>query len=67
MNMSYKEFRAFANEHYCEGGDVIIEYWDERDYNDYTRNFGPMTKAKAWEIFNVYKEQELAAEHFGNW
>ena len=54
--LTYEELIAFAKEHYTEGGDAIYECWEEYQYNDYVKEFGPITKEVALEMFNFHLE-----------
>lgn len=52
--LTYAEFMALAQENYCKGGDCVVECWDEVEFNDYVKEFGPITKEKAYSIFRLY-------------
>lgn len=54
--MSYKELQEMAMEHYNNGGDVVVECWDVREFNNYVAQFGRITKAIALDLFKFYKE-----------
>lgn len=54
--LTYQEFQAFALQHYNEGGDRSYECCDETWFSDYVRQFGPMTKRKALQMFRIDKE-----------
>lgn len=49
--MTYKELMDYAKQHYCKGGDSVLECWDERYFNDYVEQFGEITKRTALAIF----------------
>ena len=51
--MTYKELKAFALEHYNEGGDGVYECWDERTFNEYVAEFGEITEEKAMAMLEV--------------
>ncbi len=57
--LSFNEVMQYAGSNYYNGGDVISEHWDERTYNDYVKQFGPVTKRKLDKLFQQHK-QELA-------
>ena len=59
--LSYEELIKFAKQMYNEGGDSVYECWDRVTYTAYIKEFGPITKSVALDIFRVYKGQE--AEH----
>lgn len=54
-NLSFDEFMALANENYSNGGDSIVECWDERTFNEYVSMFGPVTKGKAMKMFKLHR------------
>lgn len=49
--LSYEELMEYARKHYNKGGDGVFECWDERTYNEYVAEFGPITKRKALGMF----------------
>ena len=51
MKLTYDELMKLALENYSKGGDGIYECWDEQTYNDYVKEFGPITKTKARQMF----------------
>lgn len=61
--LSYEEFIALAREHYSRGGDVAVECWDKRVFDDYVEMFGPVTKTKALRMFRSWRAEaeEMAA------
>ena len=56
--LTYMEFQELGKKNYNKGGDVIVECWDEKDFADYVKEFGPVTKAKALRMIAVYKDRE---------
>ena len=46
--LTWKQFRALAMKHYNNGGDAVIECWNESDYDE----VGHMTEAEALEMFS---------------
>lgn len=54
--MTYEELMSFAKDHYNEGGDATFECCDRRWFDDYVKQFGPMTKRKALEMFAIDKQ-----------
>ncbi len=60
--LSYEEVIALARENYNNGGDIVFECWDEKFYNDYVKEFGPISKEKLLSVFSTHKSVELEAE-----
>lgn len=52
--LSYDELMALANLMYNQGGDSVYECWDEKDFDEYVKECGPITVQKALEIFGLY-------------
>ena len=65
--ITYEEFQKLGRKHYNEGGDAIVECWDQKSFNNYCEEFGPMTEAKALDIIGLYDEDEQEAEAFRKW
>lgn len=62
--LTYAELIALAKKHYNEGGDGIVECWSERDYDEYVKEFGPVTLGIAFSIMELHDEDikaEIAA------
>lgn len=55
--LTYGAFMALAQKNYCKGGDCVYECWDEDAFNDYVKEFGPITEEKAYGIFRLYASQ----------
>ncbi len=51
--MTYGELMDYAKAHYAKGGDSIYECWDERTFDEYVREFGPITKRRALDMFRL--------------
>ena len=51
VSLTYTEFIEYAKKYYEKGGDGYVECWDEREFNEYVANFGPITKRKAQKMF----------------
>lgn len=51
--LTWAEFYDFALKNYANGGDVIVECWDENEFNEYVETFGPITYEIAKSIFNL--------------
>ena len=52
--LTYDELIEYAKKHYNKGGDSVYECWDERTYNEYVKEFGPITKRVALDMFKLY-------------
>ena len=52
--LTFDEFQAFAMKHYNSGGDSVVECWDEQAFDEYVKEFGPITKKDALSIFHMY-------------
>lgn len=57
--LSFEEFIALAMKHYNKGGDGYVECWDERTFNDYIADCGPITKSLALEMFRFSYDVDL--------
>ena len=53
--MTYNELQDFALAHYNQGGDVVVECWEESDFNEYIADFGKMTHEAALALFKMYE------------
>ena len=53
--LTYQELMDLAKQHYNEGGDATYECCDEKWFNDYVEQFGPMTKKIALNMFKIDK------------
>ena len=49
--LTYEELMEYALKHYDKGGDATYECWDEKTFNEYVEQWGPITKRKALEMF----------------
>ena len=56
--LSYKEFKELAMANYNNGGDAVVECWDETAFRYYCEEFGQMTEADALALFATYKNTE---------
>lgn len=65
--LTYEEFIALAKENYTKGGDVAVECWEKYQFEDYVKLFGPVTEARALQMFRQWRseEKELEAMMFG--
>ena len=62
-NLTYKELIDLAKKYYNRGGDGFVECWDEAMFNDYVKDFGPITKAKALRMFETNVETSYDIEY----
>ena len=65
--ISYEEFQALGHKYYTNGGDVIVECWDEEAYNDYCKEFGQMTERGALNLIGMYEEIEKDEAEAKKW
>ena len=59
--LTYAELITLAKKHYNEGGDGIVECWSERDFDEYVKEFGPVTVGIAFSIMEVH-DVDIKAE-----
>ena len=53
--MTYQELQTLALAHYNQGGDAVVECWEESDFNEYVAEFGEMTHEAALALFRMYE------------
>ena len=51
--LTWKEFYKLALKNYENGGDGIVECWDENTFNEYVAEFGPITEKVARGMFET--------------
>lgn len=51
--LTWKEFYKLALKNYENGGDGIVECWDENTFNEYVAEFGPITEKVARDMFET--------------
>ena len=56
--LTYEEFQDLALKNYFTGGDVVVECWGRSEFDEYVREFGPITRKEAFSIFGLYRENE---------
>ena len=64
--MNYQEFMAYAKKNYNNGGDAIVECWDEKQFNEYVAECGPMTKERADDLMGMYEEVRADEEGYAD-
>lgn len=61
--LTYEELIEYARKHYNKGGDGIFECWDKKTFDYYVKEFGPITKSRALEMFRL--DYEIARDRAG--
>ena len=56
--LTFEELWELAQKYYTKGGDSIVECWDKNTFNDYVKEFGPITKKDALAMFKRQKSIE---------
>lgn len=54
--LTWKELYKLALRNYENGGDGIVECWDESTFNEYVAEFGPITEKAAMDMFRTAQE-----------
>lgn len=54
--LTWTEFYKLALVNYEFGGDGIVECWDERTFNEYVKEFGPITEKVARDMFDTAEQ-----------
>lgn len=52
--LTWDEFRRLAKDNSTKGGLVVLETWEKYQFDDYVKQFGPMTKKDALALFKLY-------------
>ena len=63
--LTYEEFMEYAKAHYNRGGDGFFECWEQSEFDYYVKEFGPITKRKALEMFRI--DYEIERDRAGYW
>ena len=66
-SLNWKEFYKLALRNYENGGDGIVECWDERTFNEYVNNFGPITEKVARDMFDTYGQIWTDMRGYADW
>lgn len=55
--LTYQELMDYARKpkNYAMGGEFIAECWEEKDFDEYVKLFGPITKRDALFLFRLQK------------
>ena len=56
--LTYEQFIELAQANYNKGGDGYVECWDERTFDYFVANFGPITEARALDMFAGALDEE---------
>ena len=64
--MNYQEFMAYAKKNYNNGGDAIVECWEEKQFDEYVAECGPMTKECADDLMGMYEEVRADEEGYAD-
>lgn len=56
--LTYAELMELARENYDKGGDGYAECWDERTFAYFVKEFGPITKIRALQMFAAAFDEE---------
>lgn len=59
MKLTYTDFMKLSLDYYEKGGDGYFECWDEKQFNEYVAEFGPITKKKALEMFKLSQSIDI--------
>lgn len=62
QGLTFEELMNLAKKHYNNGGDGVVECWDENTYNTYIDQFGPITEKVAFQIFGADADDRADAE-----
>lgn len=56
--LTYEEFIALAKKNYNNGGSSFVECWEDYQFADYVRMFGPITEEEALSMFRNEYDNE---------
>lgn len=54
--LTWQEFYKLALKNYENGGDGVVECWDENTFNEYVAEFGPITTKSAMRMFSTWRD-----------
>ena len=52
--ITYEELIELAKARYNRGGDGFIECWSQKDFEEYVKEYGPVTQDDAIEAMDFY-------------
>lgn len=56
--LTFDQFIALAKANYTKGGDDYVECWDDRTFAYFVKEFGPITKTQALQMFAAAFDEE---------
>lgn len=65
--LNWKEFYKLALRNYENGGDGIVECWDENTFNEYVNEFGPITEEVALDMFDTAEQVWTDMRGYADW
>lgn len=65
--LTWKEFYKLALKNYENGGDGIVECWDENTFNEYVAEFGPITEKVARDMFETAVDIWNDMQGYADW
>ena len=65
--LTWKEFYKLALRNYENGGDGIVECWDENTFNEYVNEFGPITEKVALDMFDTAEQVWTDMQGYTDW
>lgn len=66
-SLNWKEFYKLALRNYENGGDGIVECWDENTFNEYVNEFGPITEKVALDMFDTAEDIWNDMQGYADW
>ncbi len=66
-SLNWKEFYKLALRNYENGGDGIVECWDENTFNEYVKEFGPITEKVALDMFDTADQVWTDMRGYADW
>lgn len=65
--LTWKEFYKLALKNYENGGDGIVECWDESTFNEYVAEFGLITEKVARDMFKTAVDVWNDMQGYADW
>ena len=65
--LTWEEFYNLALRNYENGGDGIVECWDESIFNEYVAEFGPITEEAALQMFETAMDIDADIRGYADW
>lgn len=65
--LTWKEFYKLALRNYENGGDGVVECWDENTFNEYVTEFGPITEKTAHKMFDTAMDIYRDMRGYADW